>query len=569
MKSKNIFKSLLLMLTVATISCEKEYVPLDTVEDVSWYTSETIKQSYEKYTVNADSVISFMDLSQSALSHEWIIEEGSYFQKDNFNMNLHPYIEQIDESKGLVSKKAIEHVCFTKLGETKVTLKNRFANCVTSNTNELISAVEDGDNWLFTKEFIVDVYGKLNPAVQIFKIVGENEPEEVFLFEEDYVVPNDPDQWQSITLTAGDKLRFVDLLGGDRPDSRTWTIGEDTYIDAETDVTFTSPDTYSDFFIQSTRTLPVATYKKRIPINVIVEASTELFVAKEEDVAINTASSNIIYVPAKNGAFLIANGVVEDFSVTVETGEGIAVDGITVTGVQISPSNSAMLEVTLSDVIYPKEKVMLSYTAGENKILSSDGGREFQSFTDIEVINNYEGVSAMPTNTTETTTSADAYGFELAYSGNYWTPSDLNSDLFLAQTDTYHAGTSSLRVQALTATTALKFYMLNEKHRFEVEHGTYLLTHYVYVEKLGDGAAGKNYDFITAKFSAHVNSAGEPQHFQIPSTTGEWVKQEIIVKYDDSSLNNGKTGFRIDFYAGLPEGTTLYIDDINLIKLRP
>ena len=272
MKNKYIINSLIAAAMLSVVGCKNDYDPMDTLCDVSWYTSETIKQS-GVYKVNVDSFISFMDLSQGCLKHEWIIEEGSKFLKNDFNYKDGNLSSQVDENKGLVSTRQQESVFFAKPGMTKVVLRNVFSEWVRSNTSEPVEAVKEGDDWVLTKEFPIDVYGKLDPAVTVKKLDGTV----VLDIEPGYEVSDDKEQWTKIELMAGDQLVFIDKEGGDRPDSRTWAVANRTYSDKEAVVRFTNANTFSGFTISSSRKEPKANVRKIIPLVVTVKPCTDPF----------------------------------------------------------------------------------------------------------------------------------------------------------------------------------------------------------------------------------------------------------------------------------------------------
>ena len=110
------------------VSCdEDEYVDYnapDELSDVSWYMSVD-PYSRDKYSIAAETFISFLDLSQGAVSHEWIIEEGNAFLKEGFKKNDSLPLF-IDESKGLTINDGKAHVLFRKNGFNKVRLVNKF-----------------------------------------------------------------------------------------------------------------------------------------------------------------------------------------------------------------------------------------------------------------------------------------------------------------------------------------------------------------------------------------------------------------------------------------------------------
>lgn len=552
MKFKYIINSIIVATTLSVVGCKDDYEPIDTVSDTSWYTSETIKQN-GVYKVNIDTIITFFDLSQGCLKHEWIIEDGSKFMKDGFDSKKGNLSSQVDEGKGLVSNHTVESVFFGKAGITKVTLKNVFSEWVKSNTTDAVEAVEDGNNWVLTKEFPIDVYGHLDPALTIKKTDGTV----ILDLKSGYEIPENKDEWTKVELTAGDKLIFVDNGGGDRPDTRIWAIANKTYNDKEASVRFANPNTFSGFAITSSRTEPKANIRKLIPLTVTVKPCTDPFEIDFSSSYVDAKSPDLIVLQAKNGAFQIASGVADNFKVNIGNDTEIKV-----LDVMIDDNDNSILKLKLEEKVFPDETVSVSYNPGDNKIVATNGNRELQIFADKEIKNNYMGESVITGN------AIKLCGFEFPYGGSYWADNQSLKYCSLSG-DRYYEGAQSLKVDINSTLSNQIFFMQTEPKFFKIEPGNYKLMHYIYVEKAGSDLAGKPY-------SMYSMSANKEQHdengtllqFKFPEKTGEWVLNTMIVNYTANDIKNGKIGYKFVFPKETPQGSVFYIDNINLIKLR-
>ena len=398
-----------------------------------------------------------------------------------------------------------------------------------------------------TKEFPIDVYGKLDPAVTVKKLDGTV----VLDIEPGYEVSDDKEQWTKIELMAGDQLVFIDKEGGDRPDSRT-------YSDKEAVVRFTNANTFSGFTISSSRKEPKANVRKIIPLVVTVKPCTDPFEIDYASSYVDVTSPDIIVLQAKNGAFLKATGVTDDFTVKVAS-DNTELDVIEVV---IDESDNSRLNLKLATPVYPDEKILVSYNAGANEIVATNANRVLQNFSDQEIRNDYLGESVIPD------AALKLCGFELPYAGNYWADNNSLKHCSLSG-DRYYEGAQSLKVDINSVLSSQIFFMQSEPKYFALEPGTYKLMHYIYVEKAGSGLAGKPY-------SAYSMGANNEQHdedgqivqFKFPEKTGEWVLNSLVVTYTADDIKNGKMGYKFVFPQTTPQGSLFYIDNINLIKLR-
>lgn len=149
-------------------SCQKDDLATPMFSDVTWYTSGSFQPPIAAgdpfVSGNATTAlirgksISFMNLSQGAITNEWIIDEGLKFLKPPFKSSITDLTPYIDEAKGLSTTDATVHVLFNNAGVYNVTLKSTFKEKVTYNsTNALIQAVKVGDVWVFEQKFQVKV----------------------------------------------------------------------------------------------------------------------------------------------------------------------------------------------------------------------------------------------------------------------------------------------------------------------------------------------------------------------------------------------------------------------------
>ena len=147
-------------------SCEEDEIPTPSFTDVTWYSSVPLILDGVSQ-IKEGRAISIHDLSQNALSHEWIIEEGTFFLESGFDNNTNNNIPDpdltpfIDETKGLSSTDETVFILFptaTEVGEFyTITIRNTFPEKVVYNGSTPIEAVQEGDVWVFEYTFNVQV----------------------------------------------------------------------------------------------------------------------------------------------------------------------------------------------------------------------------------------------------------------------------------------------------------------------------------------------------------------------------------------------------------------------------
>lgn len=203
------------VLTVIIYSCQKESEVFSEFSDVMYIASngDTNGSTNGGFAVRRNFYMTFMDLSQGVVSHEWSIsgQNGLKFLSSGFSgldadtLNRQSHI--IPDS--LLNTKTV-NVFFQNEGLYSITWKDVFKDSVGYMT---IGSVKDpiSKNWVFTKVFQVRVYGPLIPVITIVKNTTEPISSAV----------------DTIRLVIGDNLTFKEASKG-YPTARVWTINGGT-----------------------------------------------------------------------------------------------------------------------------------------------------------------------------------------------------------------------------------------------------------------------------------------------------------------------------------------------------
>lgn len=385
---KNIFKiTLFFFALVLTAGCEKDYVAPDVeLLDITWYNSIYPGAAY---VISVDNHLSFMDLSQGALSHEWRLKDGdgTYFLGDGF-YKQDTLMDYIDEAMGLSTAETTVHVLFSEPGLKTVQLYNTFPEKVSYNSETPFEAKKVGDVWVIDTTFTVDVFGNMLPAFQVFKVLDDGTDSLILDVTEDEEV--DVTETSNITyidVEAGTVLKYVDMTTTDRPSGRTWTINRgnnaETFTDSIINISYLKLGQGKIGSLKSDREesgdVPKASTTKKIPLIVNVTPSTKPFTFLGE---LEEAEDETISFRVSGEIASIVNGN-DAFSVNVKNVSGFD-RAIDVISVKINSSDASIIELTLLEAIYNSDEITVSYIDSLGTITSSDD-RELTSFSDEAV----------------------------------------------------------------------------------------------------------------------------------------------------------------------------------------
>ncbi|MDO6519006.1 hypothetical protein [Zobellia uliginosa] len=551
---------LIICFTVLMTSCQNddEYEAPDTLSDVAYYTSvfpgSPFNASAEK------DVISFMDASQGAITHEWTIEEGNFFLKPGFKAN-DSLPSFINEELGLSTSDKTAHVMFMNEGINKVCLKNTFGEPVTLQTEDgPISAVQEGDVWVFEKCFEIDVFAKdIQPA---FKVLQDGE--EILSVGPNDEINKDASTWPVVDVEVNKTLTFVDLSTVGRPNDRTWGFSgiPKSSTDSIAEVAFLNFGTTSNVgSIRSSRIapLPTASTFMPIPLKVRVVSSSQPFeilseISENESGKLTFQVSGIVD-PAS------LSGESGNFTVNVVNEASGFDQNIAVQTVGINSEDGSILELTLAEPVYNSDRITVSYAEGNIRS------------TDQRVLNAFEDKKATLNAGEDVLASDERYSFEIeedrGNGGNtagWWT--NHNNPWYFMGTQEISAadGTRVVRFHAddyAMVPDVTWFWGLSaaETAALVPNAGAYRLSIKVYRESgstIGAFVINTNPEWV---ISVVDFSEGED---------GQWMTYEVDIELTDA-MERLNIGVRKADNPSVSGPQTFYIDDIKLapIEARP
>lgn len=373
---KNIFKIMLYFFALAlVVGCEDDYeAPDDELLDIAWYNS---LYPGAAYVISVDKHLSFMDLSQGAVSHEWRLKEGdgTYFLNNDF-YGKDTLADYIDETLGLVTDNPTVHVLFSKPGLKTVQLYNTFPEKVTYNADFPFEAKKVGEVWVIDTTFTVDVFGKMLPAFQVFQVLDDGTDSLILDIAEDVEVDvTDSTSILNINVEAGTVLKYVDMTTTDRPSGRTWTINRgndaETFTDSVISVSYLKLGKGKIGSLKSDREesgdVPKASATKKIPLLVNVTPSTKpfAFLGELEEAEDETISFRV------SGEVASIEGDMAAFTVHAKNASGFDQD-LNVMTAKISNSDASIIELTVSEAIYNSDEITVSFDESLGTITSTD-----------------------------------------------------------------------------------------------------------------------------------------------------------------------------------------------------
>ncbi|TXG35144.1 hypothetical protein [Seonamhaeicola maritimus] len=371
---KNIKLYIILCGILLSISaCEEQeyadYTAPDELSDVSWLIG-TQPFVNDPFSINVDTHMPFMDLSQGAVSHEWIIEEGNKYLNTGFTSRDSILDEFVKEDVGLTLSDPKAFVLFRNSGFNKVRLLNKFNEKVTYKSSEgNFEAVQGSDGlWVIDTTFTFDVFAKILPAFSISKdgaevlnITGDQETS-----------IEDEASWPTVEIEAATGLTYMDNTTIGRPNATTWIIpdGVPNQVGGqEQEIKFFKLGTFNAGTIRSQRIneLPRYVREKVIPLKVKVIQSSQPF---EFDGAFTENEDEVIRFRV-NGEVVPFSGEEGNFTVHVTNSVTGFDQNIDVVSARVSEDNAIFIELILSQPIYNSDEVTVSYN-GSGSIESAD-----------------------------------------------------------------------------------------------------------------------------------------------------------------------------------------------------
>lgn len=557
------FKIISLLLSLFLIvSCSEDYLDYhapDSLSDTSWLISLD-QTSQSPFDLNAGSSISFFDLSQGAISHEWIIEEGNAFLKEGFNSNDSLQLF-IDKEQKLSTTKQKAHVLFLNSGENKIRLLDTFNEYVSRKTSlGTFEAVKKGNIWVIDTSFVFNVYDYLKPSFKVSKDGSEI----INVSEEDIISQKDSTEWPLVEIEAGAALTFEDLSTIGEPNGRQWSIPNGAPKTANgkvANIKFFKLGTFNAGKFTSSRIapLPTSSLAKFIPLRVKVIPSTQPLtinglVKEQSDETLRFQVTGEINEFTGQESF---------FTVQVTNESGFT-GNIDVINAKVSETDATYIELKLKDPIYSSDVIKVSYANGN---ITSTDNRVLDNTTTPIAVTPYYGNNILSSNADFERADGD---WKKAYIADYWVGNgnDYGTGYYYERVTTKSAnGNASLRFKSTDAT---PFPGINlSSNKFAAPNGL-SSGRYKVSFKVFKPASTDLTNFITIfTLPTWVQTVWDISSVE----TDKWVEVSQTIEFNNGDIpNNSVFQIRVPsnsfVNSGITGGQEIYFDDMSFVKIE-
>lgn len=340
--------------------------------DPAWHLSSD-KDNSDPIKLGQNKYISFMDVSQGVVSHQWIVPEGEgiYFIDGAMDYNTTDYSSMIISNPYTTDKKTV-NLYFTEPGDFTITLLNTFLEATDykytdadGNIQTVSSTLENGQH-VIRKKFPCHVYaGVLEPSALVYRY---NELTDA------YDIPVDTGYetngaYKNVWVEYGESLYFVDD-SYEAPNSWTWNCyragvlnetGETIEIAMKASTTANTPLIITQTVERksSGSFVPIAAaVQKDIPLNIYVTPTdNEIEMSQPYQVDDKT-----IYIELGNAEFDASTLSTGANGFTLSYVNGDKSGNITISEVSTLATNATILKLTLAESIYNTDTLTLKYS---------------------------------------------------------------------------------------------------------------------------------------------------------------------------------------------------------------
>ncbi|SDR70702.1 hypothetical protein SAMN05216503_0532 [Polaribacter sp. KT25b] len=561
---KYIIKTLLLSLLVL-VGCNEKYADYTApgeINDTSWIIGFDQNKSAENaYLINIDTYISFLDLSQGYIDHEWQIEEGNKFLEEGFTKNDSlPLFIKNDE---ITTSDEKAHVFFRKKGLNTVRLYNTFSSPVTRETSlGTYTSKKVGDLYVVDTTFTFDVFGYIEPAFRIL----QDGVVKLEVSAEDMPSLDNEAEWPVVEVKAATSLTYEDLTVEGRPNSRKWNIPDGTPATSNGEsaiIKFFRLGTYNAGTITSNRfgSFPTASAEKIIPLKVKVIQSDLPF---EINGQIKEAEDEVLSFQV-TGEIEDFTGQESFFTVNVKN-EGFD-QNIAVSQAKRSDSDGTYIELKLSESIYNSDVITVNYSGGS---IQSTDERILADFTAPITVVPHFGNNVLPGNgwaSFETPNGAINNAFAQDYfigNVNKIDGSDTEG-YYMRDTSKSYLGDASMKFESTDANPlpSINLWGFAFSKPDPIKAGTYKMSYRVWLEE-GNTLKAIRTEINKPNFLQQV--------WDIENTPrGSWqLITNTLVLPDDVTETNSRWAFRVhpQLNVGVTGAQKMYIDDFSLIEIE-
>lgn len=388
---------------------EKFFNPND-FSDISFINSQIVNK-WSTHIIEKGNPISFMDLSQNALSHSWTIDEGCCFIRGEYNRTDSVFDQYIIPDAGNVSYENTVYVLFQEPGNKTVRLTNTFSNRVVYN-----GLSESGQNQqTFPGDAVKESYYDEEKGVWVFDtlmhfkvldyvtadmVVKRNNEEILKVSRDDNHTIDNSSEWDKITMEVGDEITVsADIYG--EPDENLWKlntalievetnneiISENPLVTRMTSVFSASKLAEGNFgYMMMERKgkvegsgeahKPASKQSKYFPLNLEIVAPTSPFVIEKCNV-LDFTEIQLSYKSTIKMDDTLLKEYLDCFSVTVGN------ENINISEILLNETSDALI-LTLQDPVYADDDIKVNYKANPDNPIIDIYGRKLEDAVDMK-----------------------------------------------------------------------------------------------------------------------------------------------------------------------------------------
>ncbi|QVY66922.1 hypothetical protein [Polaribacter sp. Q13] len=377
---KNKFIIAFVFLAVLIGCKDDEYDAPNSFSDFGFYTGAG--QQSDTLELNISNYLSFADLSQGYIEHNWSINKGNNFLEGPISSRDSIFNEFIIYDGDTITEDKTVHVLFNNPGYQKVRLHNVFKDSVAFRGNSFLrddyikAAVKEGDLWVLDTTIVVKVYDKIVPEVEV----------------KQFGATVDHTTTDTIYVEAGDKVQFIDKTTIGEPNGRYWSIRKTLApgaVASETDVVASSSAEVADIVFKKLGDFTASLTANRTGQNIpgastkyVLTTPFKVIPSSQPFVLANTIAEledETIRIPF-NGEFV--DFVDKNSFFEVKVNDVL----FNIASVSVDPTDATFLLINLEDQIYQDDVITVSLLPGSG--ITSTDTREPVVFTD-EVVKTF------------------------------------------------------------------------------------------------------------------------------------------------------------------------------------
>ncbi|WP_281614859.1 hypothetical protein [Flammeovirga sp. SubArs3] len=360
----------------------------------------------------------------------------------------------------------------------------------------------------------------------------------VFAFNEGDEIPENTDEWTSVTIKLNETLTFVDNTEKGLGNGRVWTLNnadQETYTDETSYAQYPNVSTpFEAGTFKVTRTgvtgIPDAEEEVKIPVMIQVNEALLKTSSLVQDAA------KVISFETSTSVANIGADAASHFTVHITNPNGYDASS-TISNVAIDPSNDRMIQLTVGETTYNSDEITIAYSG--NGGITSATGNVLEGFDEESVV-----IYNTATNEFE---NPDMISVELgltnlgnAHAEGWYQDggSDTDKKKWARTTDLASDGDASMSYvsddRTLQASTLFSIHNIHAGKTWDNgmknAPGDYMLTFDIYIPEGVDFTSGLITGFQDTSLPDNDKSSYTPDLSSVEK--GQWVTIKQIVSFD-------------------------------------